>query len=176
MLDTPATFIAMAGTAFLVASYAPTTLETRAPLAREAVPVVASPSGKGDRLQAPRPNPDRSTVSVVEVVGLTQATVVLRDRDGTILYRSDPLSNTTLVSKDAEIPVVTLKEAPQSPVVQRSPAGREPEMTREGGDQPPTADRKKRPFACESAVSPLARGAEQAPGRCLADASTHLRT
>jgi hypothetical protein len=192
MIPTPATFLAIAGTAFVLGSYAPAALEaraflsrdsasllasmdSRAPLPHEHTPVAASASGKGDRLPVRRAEARaRSSVSTVEIIGLSEAIVVLRDRDGTVLYRSDPLSNTTLVTKDADLPVVTLKEAPSAPAVQQSPdpsAQRELSPKREGQEGPTQGPRRPRMIGCEAAVSPLARGGVQdLPGRCLAQA------
>lgn len=189
MIHIPATFLAVAGTTFVLASYAPAafearatlfqgapvvvaSLDPRAPAPQERVAHTASMTGKGDRLSAPRAEAgERAVVSTVEVVGLTQATVILRDRDGTILYRSDPASNTTLVVKGADLPVVTLKEAPATPVSRQSPEapavqGQTPK--REGQDTPGDGARRSRPIGCEGSVSPLVRGESQrAPGRCL---------
>jgi hypothetical protein len=194
MIHIPATFLAVAGTAFVLASYAPAafgararpaqdgatmvaSLDARAPAPQEHVALSASVSGKGDRLGVPRAEPrERAAVSIVEVVGLTQATVILRDRDGTILYRSDPLSNTTLIAKGADIPIVTLKEAPAAPAGPQAPepaAVQSQSPKREGQDTPGTGARRARTIGCEAAVSPLVRGeAARVPGRCLAQAST----
>ncbi len=194
MIHTPATLLAVAGTAFVLASYAPAALEARAmlfqdgvaamasldaraPAPQEHIPQTASMTGKGDRLSAPRPEPrERSSVSVVEIVGLTQATVILRDRDGAILFRSDPVSGTTFVAKGADLPVVTIKEAPAAPVSQQAPEPSSVEglsPKREGREAPDPGERRQRRIGCETALSPLARGgAQQAPGRCLAQASS----
>jgi hypothetical protein len=194
MIDTPATFLAMAGAAFVLASYAPTALESktplpqdrpqqvagleaRAPLAQERIPLATSVTGKGDRLSVPRPAPrERSTISIVEIVGLSEATVIMRDRDGTVLYRSDPQSNTTVVAKGTDLPIVTLKEAPAAPGAQQAPSALEPSSVqglspkREGQDSP-SGERRPRTIGCETAVSPLARGdTQRVPGRCLAQA------
>jgi hypothetical protein len=57
-------------------------------------PSSATGSGKGDLL-APRPAGGQ-TVSMVELVGLRDATIVmLRDAAGQALYRSDPTSGVT---------------------------------------------------------------------------------
>ncbi|HEX2553757.1 MAG TPA: hypothetical protein VHL98_08650 [Microvirga sp.] len=193
MIHTPATFLAVAGTAFVLASYAPAALEARAmlpqegtvvasldpriPAPQERIRTAASATGKGDRLGPPRPEArERPAVSVVEIVGLAQATVILRDRDGTVLYRSDPLSNTTIVAKGADLPVVTLKDAPAAPTSQQptepsSVQGLSPK--REGQDVPGEGVRRsRRPIGCEGALSPLVRGdAQRIPSRCLAQAA-----
>ncbi len=175
MLDTPATFMVMAGAAFLAASYGPAAWNARSAPMQELAPVAISHTGKGDRLQAPRPSTARSSVSTVEIVGVSKATVVLRDRDGTVLYRSDPLSNATVIAKDASLPIVTLKDTPQNPAAERnplepSPVG--PSVQDEGRGPARDTVRTPRTFGCESAVSPLVRGSDRAPGRCRADAAS----
>jgi len=118
---------------------------------------------KGDRLEVPRPADRPANVSIIEIVGLTHATVILRGHDGEVLYRSDPRSRMTTITKDTELPVLTMKEERQNPVVQHPPAS-----TREGNEE---ARRPKRqtPIGCMGDVSPLAKaGADRMPSLCLA--------
>jgi hypothetical protein len=162
MIGIPATLIGMAGTAVLLASLAPSGLiGSYHPGQSQAHAGV----GKMDRLSAPVPAKERATVSSVELVGVSKAIVILRDRNGTILFRSDPLTNTTLIAKDTDLPVVTLKEEGSSPVVHQ------PIPSREGNEPPPPKERAKRVPGCEAPVSPLAgQGRDRLPGLCLVEA------
>jgi hypothetical protein len=170
MFRTPAMLIGLAGSAFLAGSLAPQLLTT-ASLARSEAPVeqpllgqqVASAS-KSDRMGVPLPGSDRATVSVVELVGIGQATVILRGRDGEILYRSDPESGTTTFTKNTDLPVVTLKEEMQSPVVQH------PVNRREGTEMPAQEPKKKRrnPVGCVGDLSSLVHASgDRSPSLCL---------
>jgi hypothetical protein len=162
MFDTPVIVIGLTGAAFLIGSLAPVALESRERASGPAISV------KGDRLPLSAAGSVRpSTVSTIEVVGLSQATVVFKDRDGQVLYRADPLANTTAVAKNVDLPVVTLREeqtAPAVPVVQQ-----QPEPKQEGGDPPAVQPRRGKPVGCEASVSALARSdASRVPGLCLA--------
>ena len=176
MIDRPAAFIAMTGTAFLVASYASAAIETRVTEPAPKAAVVGTVSAKGDRLDRARPAAERAPVALVEVVGVSQVAVVLKGRDGSVLYSSDPLSNTTVVAKDADLPVVTLTETASVPVVQNTPAAPAATGTqegREGTEQPTNAPRKPRTIGCETVVSPLVRNsAGREPSRCVVELDT----
>ncbi|MCB5176394.1 MULTISPECIES: hypothetical protein [Microvirga] len=170
MFRTPATVIGLAAAAFLAGSKAPDAFSTaslagsepaslQAALARQVVS-----SAKADRMDAPLSLEERLTVSTVELVGVSQATVILRDRNGAILYKSDPQSGTTTFSKNTELPVVTLKEETRGPAVQH------PTVRREGNEAPAANPKKRRnPVGCLGDVSPLARAsADRSPSLCLA--------
>ncbi len=177
MIDRPAAFIAMTGTAFLVASYASAAIETRVTEPAPKAAVVGTVSAKGDRLDRARPAAERASVALVEVVGVSQVAVVLKGRDGSVLYSSDPLSNTTVVAKDADLPVVTLTETASVPVVQNTPAAPAATGTQEGREgteqQPTNAPRKPRTIGCETVVSPLVRNsAGREPSRCVVELDT----
>ncbi|MXQ12874.1 hypothetical protein [Microvirga makkahensis] len=117
---------------------------------------------KGDRLMIARAAEDRMSVSIVEIVGLTHATVILRGDDGEVLYRSDPRSGMTTVSKNTEIPVLATNEEFRNPARQDTPA------TREGRDGP-RKPKRKLPVGCMGDVSPLASAsANRMPSLCLA--------
>jgi len=163
MFDTPAIVIGLTGAAFLIGSLAPIALESRERTASVAVLT------KGDRLPVPTSAASQaSTVSTIEVVGLSQAAVVFKDRDGQVLFRSDPLANTTLVAKNVDLPVVTVKEQPTAPMVQR------PEPKREGGDPAAAQPPRAKPVGCEAPVSALARSeASRVPALCLAELASH---
>jgi len=118
---------------------------------------------KADRLPIAQPSPAPAVVSSVELVGVSQTTIILRDRFGQILYRSDPLTNTTLASKDADIPSITLKETPQSPTATRPLQAPE---RREGLEN---KGKRGIPVGCEGVVSPLVNHElRRVPSLCLA--------
>jgi hypothetical protein len=77
---------------------------------------VAGPSRKGDRLEPRSAGDQTRTVSTVELVGLRDVTaVLLRDAVGQVLYRSDPLSGVTVVTKGIVLPQITIREVDQNP-------------------------------------------------------------
>ncbi|MDR3496836.1 MAG: hypothetical protein P4L82_19750 [Ancalomicrobiaceae bacterium] len=72
---------------------------------------------RGDRLAAAVKPPiaysdidPASVVSHVELIGPKGAVVEFRDPSGKLVYRSDPVTNTTIVAKNAIIPSFTVKE------------------------------------------------------------------
>jgi hypothetical protein len=74
-------------------------------------------SNKGDR--APRREvgaQDQRRITTVEVVGIRDAAIVYRDRDGHVLFSTDPLANTTVVVKNVALPAVTIRDSQQSAV------------------------------------------------------------
>lgn len=118
---------------------------------------------KGDRLATARSAENPTSVSIVEIVGLSHATVILRDSNGDVLYRSDPRSGITTISKNTELPVLTMKEEVQGPAVQHPPV-----MRREGADEP-RKEKRKAPVGCMGDVSPLvSASADRSPSLCLA--------
>lgn len=121
-------------------------------------------AGKGDRLSGVRSVDHLISVSIVEVVGISQATVILRSGDGEVLYRSDPRSGITAVSKNIDLPILTMKEEDRSPTVQHPPLT----TRREGGDEPRKGKRKST-LGCMGDVSPLvSASADRSPSLCLA--------
>jgi hypothetical protein len=117
---------------------------------------------KADRIAPPRPVPARPVVSV-ELVGLSETAVILKDESGRVLYRSEPRRNTTFVARGAELPVVTVRERAGSPVAE------EPVKREEPGTGAPAPERRKLPMGCEGAVSALASpSAARTPSLCLA--------
>lgn len=119
---------------------------------------------KSDRLpQAAQLAPDRHVITSVEVVGLRDAAIVYRDRDGRVLYRSDPLSNATVVAKDVVLPEVTVRETRKStvePVAANTAPPvipNQPTVSREPA-QPVNAPvkRPRIPEGCDTAASPIA--------------------
>jgi hypothetical protein len=114
-------------------------------------------AAKGDRLalpanyrQAARP------VATVEVIGVHDAAIVYRDRDGQELFRTDPVSNVTVVSKGFVAPQLTLRDTPQSkPTPLVTPH-------QERGATPAI------PVGCEPVASPIVQpGLASIVGRCL---------
>lgn len=55
-------------------------------------------------------------ITSVEVVGVEDAAIVYRDRDGNILFKTDPVSNVTVVTKGVVLPEVTIRELADSTV------------------------------------------------------------
>ena len=160
MFHLPATVIGMIGSAFMVASFAPGAVGQANPDSVVGVQTVQAGS-KSDRIAPLRASSAPRIVSVVELVGVSSVTVVLKDQDGSVLFRSDPQTNTTYYSKDTDLPVLTLKEETASSVT-RQPVSRE---TSQDSTAP---KRRSQPHGCIGAVSPLAQaGKEAAPSLCV---------
>ena len=125
-------------------------------------------SHKGDRLAPPAVSGRKVVVSAVEVVGARRTSIVYRDRDGRVLFRSDPLRHVTLAVKNALLPQVTIRDdqntrvAPQNPRV--APQNVAPISAPDAASDPgPLAP------GCDSAVSPLAAPLlARKASRCLA--------
>lgn len=118
---------------------------------------------KGDRLAISQPAESQASVSIVEIVGLTHATVILRDSSGEVLYRSDPRSGITTISKNTELPVLTVKEDMYSPAVQHPP------VTAREESEEPQKPKRQTPVGCLGDISPLASaGPGRSPSLCLA--------
>jgi hypothetical protein len=113
---------------------------------------------KADRLPAPQVRTaDRPTISAVEVVGLRNTAIVYRDREGRILFRTDPLTNATLVAKDVVLPEITIRDNPATAV--------SPVPVDVPGHAP---ERAKLPAGCDPAFSPLTLPAlSRVPSRCI---------
>ncbi|MBJ3774597.1 hypothetical protein [Acuticoccus mangrovi] len=86
-----------------------------------------------------------SVVTHVEVIGGgSKQRIVLLDPDGREVYTHDPLSNTTIIAKDAIIPSITVRDDPDAiaelRVVTAAPAVEAPAELRQalasGADQP----------------------------------------
>lgn len=124
---------------------------------------------KGNRLAVSKPAQDLASVSIVEIVGIAQATIILRASNGEVLYRSDPRSGVTTIAKSTELPILTVREDVQSPAVQHPPA-----TTREGNEESRKTKRQT-PVGCMGDVSPLASaGPGRIPSLCLASAGHPL--
>ncbi|MEH3144637.1 MAG: hypothetical protein PGN34_04665 [Methylobacterium frigidaeris] len=140
------------------------------PLLEHSLEAVARPASsdilpaKGDRLARNPAAPVVHAPVAVEITGLGAATVTLRNAAGEVVYRTDRISNTTLVARDTEVPHITLRSREDAPVVRKAPLASEtpPRRMLEG---------------CEGAVSSLAgqEARRLLPSRCLAEA-TDLRS
>jgi hypothetical protein len=102
----------------------------------------------------------RHRVAVIEVVGVRDASIVYRDREGQVLFRTDPLSNVTVVVKNAALPEVTVRETVRTKVDEvplRAP--RVP------------AKKPDAPVGCETPFGPLDSPSPPAAiDRCISDA------
>jgi len=114
---------------------------------------------KGDRLavNTSAGAQDQARVATVEVVGVRDTAIVYRDREGRVLFRTDPVANVTIVSKGVVLPEVTVREhanaAPTQMPVRTLPDG----------------DKNRRLDGCDPLVSPLAGSSlSQVSGRCIA--------
>jgi hypothetical protein len=115
-------------------------------------------SMKADRLATAHVVGATRTVSTVEVIGVRDAAIVYRDRDGRLLFQTDPVSNVTVVSKGFVLPQLTVRETTRStPTPLEAPqAPHEPQAV-------PAI-----PIGCEPLASPIAAPRlSHLAGRCL---------
>ena len=114
-------------------------------------------SHKGDRLAVNTSADAQDTkVATVEVVGVRDTAIVYRDRDGRVLFRTDPVANVTIVSKGVALPEVTVREHSDAVPVKM------PVKTLQEGDKSRKLD------GCDPLVSPLAGSSlSQVAGRCI---------
>jgi len=115
---------------------------------------------KADRLLPVRATAgQRPAITAVEVVGLRDTAIVYRDREGRVLFRTDPLSNATLVAKDVVLPEITIRETGRSTV---DPVPIEVPIR--------APERSKLPPGCDPAFSPLTLPSlSRMPSRCIAE-------
>jgi hypothetical protein len=116
-------------------------------------------SQKGDRLvvKAAAADAQDTKVVTVEVVGVRDTAIVYRDRDGRVLFRTDPVANVTIVSKGVALPEVTVREHSDAVPVKM------PVKTLQEGDKSRKLD------GCDPVASPLAGASvSQLVGRCIA--------
>lgn len=76
-----------------------------------AVAPTVNRTGKTDKLPVSDAQQTRAEIKSVEVVGVRGAAIVYRDRNGNVLFETDPLANVTVVTKNVELPEVTIREA-----------------------------------------------------------------
>src|SRR5262245_13347479 len=116
-------------------------------------------SNKGDRLpiNTSAGAQEQAQVTTVEVVGVRNTAIVYRDRDGRVLFRTDPVANVTIVSKNVALPEVTVREHSEAVPTKM------PVKTLQEGDKSRKLD------GCDPVASPLAGSAvSQLVGRCIA--------
>jgi len=121
-------------------------------------PAQVNRADKNDRLASPRLNrADPAAVATVEVIGVHDAAIVYRDRDGRVLFQTDPMSNVTVISKGFVLPQLTVRETSHStPVPIEAPRA------------PPVPKPAAIPIGCEPLESPIMQpGVSPLPGRCL---------
>jgi hypothetical protein len=89
------------------------------------IPTSMNRALKGDRMSlSGLRRSDENIVTTVEVVGIRDASVIYRDRDGRILFQTDPPSNVTIVAKGVVMPELTMRETMRStPARIEVPAG-----------------------------------------------------
>jgi hypothetical protein len=120
--------------------------------------IAVNRAAKGDRLAPVRPSA-QSTVATIEVVGVRDAAIIYRDRDGNVLYRTDPVSNVTVIAKGVKLPDLTVRQDAGSSatpipikVIEK------------------TGDMSKMPIGCEPMVSPIASPRlSHLTGRCISE-------
>jgi len=170
MFRTPVALVGLAGVFFVAGSFAPDVFSV-SPLAQSdgSRLALAAPT-KGDRVAGPVSVGSPTSVSIVEVVGVTDATVILRDRDGQVLYKSDPRVGVTSYARNTDLPVLTLKEE------MRGPSSQHPVNRREGNETPqPQKQKTRNPVGCMGDVSPLVKAsANRMPSLCLASLDQSL--
>jgi hypothetical protein len=118
-------------------------------------------AAKSDRLASAAARAgEKKPVTAIEVVGIHDAAIVYRDRDGRVLYRTDPLSNVTVIAKGLKLPDITVRQDAGSattlvPVHVPDKSGELPKM----------------PIGCEPAASPIASpDLSHLTGRCISQA------
>lgn len=112
-------------------------------------------TGKSDPLPLPVAKQARIAIKSVEVVGIRDAAIVYRDRNGSVLYRTDPVTNVTIIAKNVDLPEVTVRDNAAAKVNHMSIEGTAP-------DAPPVG--------CESSFArPSPAELTRVPSRCLAD-------
>jgi hypothetical protein len=117
--------------------------------AETASPIIPERAHKGDRLASRAGVGRKAVVSVIEVVGGHNKVTVYRDRDGHVLFTSNPRRSVTLAVKNAVLPQVTIDDN-QDPIVPQN-TELSPVSDPEAASKPPLLAP-----GCEPAVSPLA--------------------
>ena len=156
-------------TAFLVMDIAPVTSPTApAPAAALGTPDSSiNRTAKADRGAAPRAAQASLQIATVEVVGLRDAAVVYRDREGRELFRTDPLNNVTIITKGLQLPEVTVRQNSSS-AVKPIPVRELQEQARDR-TKPTKTRTPKVPLGCEPSFSPVAAPSlAHHTGRCMA--------
>ena len=124
--------------------------------------------GKSDRDSAVQTAGRSSQIATVEVVGLREAAIVYRDREGRELFRTDPMSNVTLVTKGLQLPEVTVRQHSSS-AVKPIPVKTLQERDQARDRKPAAPAGRKMPVGCEPMFSPVAAPSlSHHAGRCMA--------
>jgi hypothetical protein len=122
---------------------------------------------KADMLPVnPAAAPRANRISVIEVIGVSDAAVVYRDRGGQLLFKTDPLSNMTVIAKNTVLPEVTVRESDTSEVI---PVPVEPKQNPAAVREVPNGAAERRiPEGCESSFSTfIVPSQKNKAGRCL---------
>jgi len=115
---------------------------------------VVNRENKTNSLPAPQMSVERIPIKTVEVVGIRNAAIVYRDREGNILFRTDPVANVTVVAKNVDLPEVTIRDTAATQVKRMSVDRPEP---------------VEQPQGCESAFArPAPVALTRLSSRCLA--------
>jgi hypothetical protein len=170
MFRTPVALVGLAGAFFVAGSFVPASFNMSPLVQSEALALAAVGSVKGDRFAAPVPTSKPVAVSTVELIGVTNAAVILRDHNGKVLYKSDPRTGITTFARDTDLPVVTLKDETRGPIAQH------PVRRQEGTETPREQKPKARnPVGCVGDVSPLVKeSSNRVPSLCLASLEQSL--
>lgn len=135
---------------------------------------------KADMLPVnPAAAPAAHRISVIEVIGVSDAAVVYRDRNGQLLFKTDPLSNVTVISKNTVLPEITVRDTNAAetevmpvPVEAKQSSARDEAKQSPVRELPsaaePAAVQQRIPEGCESAFSPfIVPSQKNKAGRCL---------
>ncbi len=96
---------------------------------------------------------ERNKISVIEVIGVSDAAVVYRDRSGQVLFKTDPMSNITVVSKNSLLPEITVRESEANEVMPVPVETLKPAAVREIPNPAASTPPKRMTEGCESAFS-----------------------
>ena len=130
------------------------TAKAEPPQSSSSLPII-NRERKGDALRVSAAAQSRSEIKTVEVIGVRDAAIIYRDRDGSILFHTDPLANVTIVSKNVDLPEVTIRDT-EATKVERVPI----EST---GPSAPL-------HGCESAFArPSPESLTRTPSRCVTE-------
>ena len=113
---------------------------------------------KSDSLPKSTAAQTRSEIKTVELIGVRDASIVYRDRSGNVLFQTDPLANVTIVTKNIDLPEVTIRET-ETTKVERVPVE----------SKAPKAPTAPLP-GCESAFArPSPESLTRTPSRCMTE-------
>jgi hypothetical protein len=135
--------------------------DSKAAVSREVIAAQINRTQKSDRLVIGAASREARPIATVEVVGVRNAAIVYRDRDGRLLYRSDPMNNATLITKGVVLPEVTVRETAgraAEPVTATVPAKIAPTAGQKRSPDAPKGEvrRTRIPEGCDAAASPIA--------------------